>query len=113
MKSNEKRSTLIKMSNQVKMMRELCDPALEGCNCASINEMVKHVFYPAGNYNTYKGWLEEGYQVKKGSKSFPVWGKKRKGTKKVKGGEDKEYKFFPIANIFHESQVERIEEVAA
>jgi len=61
-------------------------------------------------------WKEEGLKVKKGSKAFLFWGKPKKGQKKtkenIKPGEsspEDEYKFFPLAYLFSDKQVEKIE----
>jgi len=102
------RAKLIEMSKHVKALQEICSDELEGCACETTNQMVMHVFYPEGEFKTYRAWLEEGQQVKKGSKAFPVWGRKRKVAVKD-GGEESQYKFFPTANLFHESQVEAVE----
>jgi hypothetical protein len=61
-------------------------------------------------FKTFKGWIAEGQKVKKGEKGFFVWSKKLKGTDKTEGTEeDKEFKFFGIAYIFSNAQVETYE----
>lgn len=113
---NPKKAKLIELSQIAKGMREMGAPELEGMTEEpTINNIIMHVFYPEGEYSTYKGWKDKGYQVKKGSKAFPVWGKKLKFRKEVetpKGTKEKEYSAFPLANLFHESQVEKVQEVA-
>jgi hypothetical protein len=61
-------------------------------------------------FNTFKGWMKEGYQVKKGEKAFLVWGRPKKDQQEEQSqpspedGEDKE-KFWPVAFIFSNLQV--------
>lgn len=58
-------------------------------------------------FNTFKGWKEKGFSVKKGEKGFFVWSKKLKATEKTESSEeDKEFKFFGIAHIFSNAQIE-------
>jgi hypothetical protein len=73
-------------------------------------------------FNSYKGWAEKGFQVQKGSIAFRVWAKPRKVTKKeqvenIQTGStedaEKKYKFWGMASIFSDQQVERIEEEKA
>lgn len=68
------------------------------------------------NFKSYRGWLSLGYQVKKHEKAFLIWGtpqKYKKGTPPPEptpkeNTEDKEDKFFPLAYIFSNAQVEKI-----
>lgn len=60
-------------------------------------------------FNTFKNWIKKGYKVKKGEKGFFVWSKKLQGTEKAEKPEDddKEFKFYGIAYIFSNAQVEK------
>lgn len=115
-KLSDKKAKLIELSQIAKQMRDNNAPEIEDMiEAPTINNIILHCFYPKGEYNTYKGWKEKGYQVAKGSKAFSIWGKKRKFKKEVENKgktEEKEYSAFPMANLFHESQVEAIEEEA-
>ena len=55
----------------------------------------------AETFHTYKDWLELGYQVRKGEKSFRVWGRPRTATKEHQqpNGETEEerYQLWPMA----------------
>ena len=60
--------------------------------------------------NTYEQWRERGYQVRKGSVSYMVWGKPL-NTKKKKEDPDNPDKdeegkedFFPVCHLFDKSQ---------
>lgn len=60
-------------------------------------------------FNNFYEWLKLGYKVKKGSKAFLVWSKKRKGTEKLEDSdEEREFKFFSLAYLFSNAQVEPI-----
>ena len=76
-----------------------------------LNLMYKNEVHT--EFNTFKGWKEKGFKVSKGSKAFFIWSKPKKASKTVETeneGEtkEKEYKFFGIANLFSNAQVEPI-----
>jgi len=78
-----------------------------------VNDIIIDYFYTDEEnteFHTYKGWQELGMQVKKGSKSFVIWGRKRQNIddKKAAAEEKDQYKFFPLAFIFSNNQVEKI-----
>jgi len=55
--------------------------------------------------NTFKGWFNEGYKVKKGEKGYMFFTRPIKG--KVKDKKDEEYRFFKTCFVFTEKQVEK------
>jgi len=61
-------------------------------------------------FKTFKQWKADGYFVKKGMKAFLVWGRP-KGSQdeeeKETDAESDDLKFFPIAYIFSNAQVEK------
>lgn len=60
-------------------------------------------------FNNFWEWKKKGYSVKKGEKAFFIWSKKRTGTEKgEKPEDDKEFKFFSLAYLFSNAQVEPI-----
>ena len=78
-------------------------------------EMKRHGFdgLPYLDAKTYKGWKENGFQVKKGEKSvlssitwIPVNGKGTAGIKPGEVGEDRGYAMPKTYRLFHRSQVE-------
>lgn len=78
-----------------------------------VNDIIINHFYTDDEnkeFHSYKGWQELGYQVKKGSKSFVIWGRKRQNIddKQAATEEKDQYKFFPLAFIFSNNQVEPI-----
>lgn len=104
---NPKREALRKLSIKARELREE-DEELFDC---TINEIVIERFYSKNGhkeFNSYRNWLKLGYQVKRGSKAFVIWGQKRKGTKKQQepDKEPDEFKFYPLAYLFSNLQVE-------
>ena len=89
---------------------------LNGGICNTVNEMILLYIYNIKNnlqFHSYRAWQEKGYQVKKGSKAYLIWGRPLKKNKdKDKKPEDKdklkETDFFPVAYIFSSQQVEKI-----
>lgn len=115
----EKKENLRLLSEQARELRQhLINKAptlekAEALNELRINDIIiEHFYKDAQNqdFNTYKGWQDLGFQVKKGSKSFVIWGRKRKNIddKKAANEEKDQYKFFPLAFIFSNNQVEKI-----
>lgn len=111
-KGKEAKKELLKdLSNTAKMMLELDPDAGINVNDVIVNKMYKNAEHQ--EFSTFKGWKEKGFQVKKGSKSFFIWSKPRNANKKeeVKKEDSKdkdEYKFFGIAYLFSNAQVEEI-----
>ncbi|MGL5914457.1 MAG: hypothetical protein ACRCZB_09855 [Bacteroidales bacterium] len=63
----------------------------------------------ASEFKSFMGWAKEGYTVKKGSRAFILWAKKRKAKNETEAPQDEpqkeEYDFFPIAHVFSDLQV--------
>jgi len=57
-------------------------------------------------FNTYNAWKKEGCQVQKGAKAYVIWGTPRQATnQEAEESEADEFKFFPIAYLFADTQV--------
>ena len=70
-------------------------------------------------FKTFAQWKNDGFNIKKGSKAFILWSKKRIATKgeettsnNLEATENAEisYEFFPIAYLFSDLQVEKAQE---
>jgi len=76
----------------------------------TVNEAIIETVYKADghtNFNTFWGWKEEGFNIKKGSKAFVIWGRPKEVQKKeVQEGEKDEFRHFPLAYLFSNLQVE-------
>jgi hypothetical protein len=105
-----RRKALITISVKAREMRDKKEELAD----LTINDIVIAHFYTDEenfDFKLLRDWNKEDFQVKKGARAFTVWGKKRRGTKAAEqeGGEDQEYKFFPLAYLFSNMQVERKE----
>lgn len=109
---NPNREALIEKSILARQMRE-AQPELEEC---TINEIVIEYFYSDDEhieFNTFNQWKRQGAVIKKGSKSFPVWGQPIKATDNkidTTGMSEEEiekakYKYWPICYLFSNAQV--------
>ena len=104
----QKRQHLAELSRVIKMKIQ------QGVtSAANVNEGLIE-FYSEGEdleFNTFFEWKKLGYSIKKGSKAFLVWGKPRKipviNTEKDSDQEEDEFKFWPVAYLFSEKQVEK------
>lgn len=99
------RDKLIILSNTARELREAEQ------DDRTINEIIVQEFYTNAEnteFNTFNQWKEKGFSIKKGSKAFPVWGKKKKFEHgEVPAGETPdEYEFFPICYLFSNNQIE-------
>ena len=102
--TKEKRLKLSKLSKMLK-------PLVSSGEYDNINAALISVYSDNEEleFNTFKEWKNKGYQVNKGEKSFPVWGKPKSfKVDKSENVELKEYSFFPICNLFSNNQVELI-----
>lgn len=87
-------------------------PLIEIGTFDSINNAIVDSYKTAEHqeFKTFKQWKADGYFVKKGMKAFLVWGRP-KGSQHEEQmeaeGESDDSKFFPIAYIFSNAQVER------
>lgn len=67
----------------------------------------------AKEFKTFAQWKSDGYNIKKGSRAFILWSKKKNVTKQGETTEinsdsieETAYEFFPIAYLFSDLQVE-------
>lgn len=86
---------------------------VKGGAIGSINEGLARYYAELGHkvLNSYSQWKEQGFQVKKGSKALLMWGEPKqlhKPDAQPKNEGEEEDKFFPLAYLFSNLQVERI-----
>ncbi len=101
---DEKKQLLKSLSVEAKNLIELEGEDLR------VNEVLIE-FYKNDEHQEFENfwaWKKKGFKVKKGSKAFFVWSKKRTGTEKAKSDsdDDKEFRFFSLAYVFSNAQVE-------
>jgi hypothetical protein len=101
----EKRKELSALSKIVKM-------GIAAGMYESVNEGLAEMYRQEGHteLNSFRQWLKLGMVVKRGEKALLIWGEPRKGGKQEipTNGEPDEYKFFPLAYVFSNLQVEKI-----
>lgn len=75
----------------------------------TVNQLiVEHIYKDEENkkFNTFKGWIKDGFSVRKGQKAFLLWGRKKQTVEKPNGEEKtEELEFFPITFVFSNKQV--------
>lgn len=102
-KTQQRRKQLIRLSNIARLKQKEGDPR-------RINHIIIEDFYSDEGHQDFmlfREWKKQGFKVKKGSKAFVVWGRKRKATKASdEENEETNYKFFPLAYLFSNQQVE-------
>lgn len=101
-----RRAALIKLSDKAREIRE------EAGAEEYLNDIIIREFYQKDGHEEFhllSAWNELGYKVKKGSKAFTIWGRKRKkeADPEAQGEEAKTYEFFPLAYLFSNLQVEK------
>lgn len=82
----------------------------------SVNDGLVDMYRQQGHeeIHSFKKWLDRGYVVKKGEKALLLWGEPRKGFNQEKKDESEkdEFKFFPLAYVFSNLQVEPTKQLA-
>jgi uncharacterized protein YktB (UPF0637 family) len=100
--SKERRQELITISKAVK--------PFVGDKFDSVNDAIKVMVYDNAELNTFKGWLEKGYCVRKGERAKVLWGSPKPfKQKEALENEEKETQYFPVCYVFSIDQVELID----
>lgn len=105
--TKQKRKALSDLSRVVKM-------GIAAGIYESVNEGLVDIYRKEGHeeIHSFKKWLELGMVVKKGEKALLLWGEPQKNKRQDKetkpGTEADEYKFFPLAYVFSNLQVEKL-----
>ena len=107
--AEEKKAVLIQLSEEVKFKIELGETEEETVNGGLI-ELYSNKEHK--QFDTFHGWKKRCFKIKKGSKCFFVWtkpikSKNKKENQKEEKEEAKEYKFFKMAYLFSNAQVEQ------
>lgn len=121
MSIQEKRQKLRELSEKAKAIKEQLiqdaktpQQALQ-FSALTINDIIIKYFYKSPEnkeFNTFKGWLKEGFAVQKGEKAFLVWGRP-KGVQDQESGQDTDDEmsdFFPVSYIFSNAQVQPLKQ---
>lgn len=106
----ERRDKLKAQSAAARDYRDHGREFAEGEELVTVNTCILELFYPdidREDLNTFNGWIEAGFAVRKGETSINLWGKPRKSKQ---DDTDDEYKFWPLVYLFHRSQVEPLKQ---
>lgn len=110
-KRDERRKILIEHSEWARDYRDK-----EGLDCTLNQIIIDEIYTDESNeeFHSFWKWKELGYKVKKGMEAFAVWGKKRTVETQTEDEdeESKKYKYFPLAYLFSNAQVEPLKEAA-
>jgi hypothetical protein len=72
----------------------------------TLNQVLIERYYTSKAHHTFKSlnqWNNEGFNIKKGAKPFPIWGKPVEAQSKEVEGET--YTYFPLRFLFSNAQV--------
>lgn len=104
---NPKRILLKRLSEDVAKLVEQGE--FENINSALIGKL--YLNDENTDFKTYKQWAKDGYQVRKGSNAFLVWGKPKEKQKPEEQttpeDENTKDKFFPLCFLFSNAQVDK------
>lgn len=115
----EKRPIDIARENLKLLSLEVKDLVEEG-TFLTINDAIMETLYKDDThreFKSYRQWKKDGYQVKKGEKAYLLWARPKQIQKPIEEGTtteeqlDEMLKYFPIAYLFSNAQVENIEEI--
>lgn len=107
-----KEQRYIENRDKLKALSQIAKKLIATDDFTTINEAIINGIYKEENpdiidFKTYKQWKEEGKQVKKGSKSFVIWGKPKKAQEEKPDSEETDkYKYWPMCYLFSNLQLE-------
>lgn len=106
-KAQEARETLKALSQEVYDL-------VEAGTFTTVNDAIMETLYKNGThreFKSYRQWKKDGFQVRKGEKAFLLWARPKDiEVMQEEPQEGEVAKFFPIAHLFSNAQVEPISE---
>jgi antirestriction protein ArdC len=107
---NPRREELKALSNSLK---QLADENQTSINAALVFFYSEQTGVSSQDFKTLESWNTMGYMVKKGEKSYSIWGQKTKKTTNVEegliAGVPDVVTFYPIVSLFSIDQVTKRE----
>ena len=105
------------MTQEMKIKREelkgisrLIQQLVKAGRYSNVNEGLVEMYAQQGHIeiHSFKTWLSKGMVVRKGEKALLLWAEPRKAANLNKQSQDEkdEFKFFPLAYVFSDKQVE-------
>lgn len=96
----------------LKGLSKIASKLVQAEQADTVNDALLSMYKEQGHteIHSFKKWLELGYVVRRGEKALLLWGKPQKGLNQEKEteGEKDEFKFFPLAYVFSQQQVEKL-----
>jgi len=111
----KKQEATLKRREELKALSQMVKPMVKQGAFDTVNEAIIDIYKEetgAKEFKTFWGWVNNGYSVKKGEKSFAVWAKPINLNDMVEGENmtpEKEKKYFPMCNLFGDHQVQSSE----
>ncbi len=108
-------SKILETREYLKQASIMVRPLIEKGVYPNVNEAIMASYTDEANiiFKPMPIWNKEGYQIKKGSKAFAIWGRPRKNTgialEQSPTIEEGQYSFYPVCYIFSNDQVFRKE----
>ncbi len=100
----------------LKELSRIAAQIVEKGDASTVNEALVMIYAEQGHteLHSFKKWLEQGYTVRKGEKALLLWAEPRKAlnAEKKTDNEKDEFKFFPLAYVFSQNQVEPLKHLA-
>lgn len=115
MKTEDNKKELTPIQEKRELLKQLSKAAaafVENGEYPTINEAIINTAYKSETHTTFKTfnqWKADGFFVQKGEKAFLVWGRPTEEQEAEKGPEpstEPEGRFFPLAFLFSNAQVE-------
>lgn len=101
---------------QLKELSRIVGIAVKSGQYESINEGLVEIYRTEGHteIHSFRGWLKNGFAVRKGEKALLLWGQPKKSEKQEQPAESEEDKtqFWPLAYVFSQKQVEPLKKAA-
>ena len=98
---------------EFKGVSRVIQQAVKGGMYPSVNAGLVAMYAEQGHteIHSFKQWLDKGFVVRRGEKALLLWGEPRTGGKQEKpekkeGEENDEFKFWPLAYVFSQKQVD-------
>jgi hypothetical protein len=116
MQTEDNKKELTPIQEKRELLKRLSKAAaafVENGEYPTINEAIINTAYKSDihkNFKTFNQWKAAGFFVQKGEKAFLVWGRPTEEQETEKGAEpstEAEGRFFPLAFLFSNAQVEQ------
>lgn len=103
---------MIEKRESLKALSRVAAEMVKAGEAGSVNDGLLMIYQQQGHteVHSFKKWWDMGYTVRRGEKALLLWGEpiKAANQEKKKDDEKDEYKFFPLAFVFSQLQVDKL-----